>query len=102
MIIQVRVERLVLDGLPFTSVDAPALRAAVEAELSRLLAADLGSDPGSAVRSDPGSVPLGTARDRLGTAPLDLVAPITAGQVGTGAARRVAQAVRAATGGTRP
>ncbi|WP_322755293.1 hypothetical protein [Frankia sp. Cas3] len=94
MIIQVRVERLVLDGLPFTGVDAPALRAAVEAELSRLLAADLGSDLGS--------VPLGTARDRLGTAPLDLVAPITAGQVGTGAARRVAQAVRAATGGTRP
>jgi hypothetical protein len=39
MRIDVHIERLVLDGLPVTSADGPRVRAAVEAELARLLAA---------------------------------------------------------------
>jgi hypothetical protein len=39
MTIEVHIERLVLEGLPVTSADGPRIRAAVEGELSRLLAA---------------------------------------------------------------
>lgn len=35
--IQLHIERLVLDGLPIDRAQAPAIQAAVEAELSRLL-----------------------------------------------------------------
>jgi hypothetical protein len=39
MKIEVHIERLVLDGLPVTSAEGPRLRAAVEGELARMLAA---------------------------------------------------------------
>jgi hypothetical protein len=38
MRINVHIERLVLDGLPVTSLEGPRVRAAVEKELARLLA----------------------------------------------------------------
>ena len=38
MNIKVHIERLVLDGLPISRHDGPAVQAAVEAELTRLLA----------------------------------------------------------------
>jgi len=38
MRIKLHIERLVLDGLPASGADGPRLRAAVEAELARLLA----------------------------------------------------------------
>jgi hypothetical protein len=38
MKITLHIERLILDGLPITSHDAPLVRAAVEAELTRLFA----------------------------------------------------------------
>jgi len=38
--IRVRIERLVLDGLPVGRADGPLVRAAVEAELGKLLAQD--------------------------------------------------------------
>jgi hypothetical protein len=37
MNIRLHIERLVLEGLPVTSVQAPRVKAAVEAELGRLL-----------------------------------------------------------------
>lgn len=37
MKINLHIERLVLDGLPLSSVEGPQLRRAVQAELSRLL-----------------------------------------------------------------
>lgn len=40
MRIALHIERLVLDGLPATGADGASLRAAVEAELARLLATD--------------------------------------------------------------
>jgi hypothetical protein len=40
MKINLHIERLILDGLPVTSLQGPQVRAAVEAELARLLAAD--------------------------------------------------------------
>jgi hypothetical protein len=46
MRIDVHIERLVLEGLPVTSADGPRVRAAVEAELARLLATgELGREP---------------------------------------------------------
>jgi len=39
MNVEVRIERLVLDGVAVAAAEQPALRAAVEAELARLLAA---------------------------------------------------------------
>ena len=39
MKINLHIERLVLDGLPVTSMQGPQVRAAVERELARLLAA---------------------------------------------------------------
>ena len=39
MSIDVHIERLILDGLPITSLQGPQVRAAVEKELARLLAA---------------------------------------------------------------
>jgi|EndMetStandDraft_8_1072994.scaffolds.fasta_scaffold44941_4 hypothetical protein len=39
MRIDLHIERLVLDGLTVTAADSPRVRAAVEAELARLLAA---------------------------------------------------------------
>ncbi|MGK9169296.1 hypothetical protein KXR53_23480 [Inquilinus limosus] len=45
MRIELHIERLVLDGLPVTAAEGPRVRAAVEAELARLLAAGgLGRD----------------------------------------------------------
>lgn len=38
MSITLHIERLILDGLPISSHDAPLVRAAVEAELTRLFA----------------------------------------------------------------
>ncbi len=38
--INIAIERLVLDGLPLTHAGHPLLQAAIEAELSRLLAVD--------------------------------------------------------------
>jgi hypothetical protein len=38
--IRVRIERLILDGLPISAHDGPLVQASVEAELARLLAAD--------------------------------------------------------------
>lgn len=40
MNINVHIERLILDGLPVARSQGPLIRAAVEAELARLLAAD--------------------------------------------------------------
>ncbi len=37
--IRVRIDRLVLDGLPVTELQGPVVRAAVEAELARMIAA---------------------------------------------------------------
>jgi hypothetical protein len=39
MRIELHIERLVLDGLPVTTAEGPRVRAAVESELARLLAA---------------------------------------------------------------
>jgi hypothetical protein len=39
MRIDVHIERLVLEGLPVTSVDGPRVRAAMEGEIGRLLGA---------------------------------------------------------------
>ena len=39
MRIKLHIERLILDGLPVTSLQGPAIRAAVERELARLVAA---------------------------------------------------------------
>ena len=39
MKIEVHIERLVLDGLPVTAAEGPRVRAAVEGELARMLAA---------------------------------------------------------------
>jgi hypothetical protein len=39
MKIRVHIERLVLEGLPVTSLDGPRVRAAVQRELTRLLGA---------------------------------------------------------------
>jgi hypothetical protein len=39
MKIEVHIERLVLDGLPVTTAEGPSVRAAVESELARMLAA---------------------------------------------------------------
>lgn len=41
MNISLHIERLILEGLPITSNSGPQLRAAVEAELTRLLASDM-------------------------------------------------------------
>ena len=38
MSIQVHIERLILDGLPLEAAHGPAVHAAIEAELTRLLA----------------------------------------------------------------
>ena len=40
MNIRLHIERLILDGLPVNSVQSPQVKAAVEAELTRLLTAD--------------------------------------------------------------
>jgi len=40
MNIHIHVERLILDGLPVTNLQGPQVRAAVEKELARLLAAE--------------------------------------------------------------
>jgi hypothetical protein len=40
MSLELRIERLVLDGIEVAPAQRPALRAAVEAELARLLAGD--------------------------------------------------------------
>ncbi len=40
MKIQLHIERLILDGLPVERIDGSIVRAAVEAELSRLLTAE--------------------------------------------------------------
>jgi hypothetical protein len=45
--INIRIDRLVLDGLPVRDRDGPAIRKAVEAELTRLVAAG-GLSPGLA------------------------------------------------------
>ena len=45
MSVRVHIERLVLDGLPLEAADGPAVHAAVEAELTRLLAQE-GVGPG--------------------------------------------------------
>jgi len=45
MSIHLHIERLVLDGLPLEAAQGPAVQAAVEAELTRLLA-DRGLTPG--------------------------------------------------------
>jgi hypothetical protein len=55
MNIAVHIERLILDGLPVKSYDAPAVRAAVERELARLLS---GQGVGS-------SLQVGGVRDNL-------------------------------------
>ena len=38
MNIKLRIDRLILEGLPVSSTEVPAVRAAVESELARLLA----------------------------------------------------------------
>jgi hypothetical protein len=54
--VKLHIERLVLEGLPITHADGPAVQAALEAELSRLLtqrALGLGLATGGAVPSVP-------------------------------------------------
>jgi len=72
MIVNLHIDRLVIDGLPIGSHDAPIIKAAVSAELTRLLGEDgLTDDPGRSrfdplLRSEPIARP---ARDagNLGT-----------------------------------
>jgi hypothetical protein len=45
MTVHLHIERLVLDGLPLEAADGPAVQAAVEAELTRLLSEE-GVGPG--------------------------------------------------------
>jgi len=49
MKIRLHIERLVVDGLPLAARDGPALRTAIEAELTRLLAEET---PGDRWRTD--------------------------------------------------
>ncbi|MDQ6704786.1 MAG: hypothetical protein M3Z85_02345 [Acidobacteriota bacterium] len=62
MNIKLHIERLVLEGVPFASAESPRIRAAVEAELTRLLTAR-GIAPGltqggAFARAPGGSIPL--------------------------------------------
>ncbi len=49
MTVRVHIDRLILDGLPVDRLTAPQVQAAVEAELTRLLAAGDWHPPGGAV-----------------------------------------------------
>lgn len=50
MTVRIHIERLVLDGLPLTSAQGPAVQAAMEAELGRLIQSrGIGEQSGGAV-----------------------------------------------------
>jgi hypothetical protein len=79
MSVRIHIERLVLDGLPLSPADGPRLRAAVAAELARLVAAG-GLSPAV----------LASARLRgVAGGPLRVAEGGTAGELGTGIARAV-------------
>lgn len=86
MNIYVYIERLILDGLPVTSSQGPLVQAAVEAELTRLLAAQ-GVSPSSA-----GAVP------HLSTGSIQLTEDSKPAQLG----HQIAQAIHSGLAPTPP
>lgn len=79
MSVRIHIERLVLDGLPLTAADGPALRAAVTAELARLAAAG---------GLSPALLAAGRVRGVAG-GPLRVTRGGPAGELGAGIARAV-------------
>jgi hypothetical protein len=73
MNIQLHIERLVLDGLPIGAHDGRLVQAAVEAELSRLLAAGIAPDAFGqgfavpSVRADAVRLEIGATPHGIGT-----------------------------------
>ncbi|HYD82091.1 MAG TPA: hypothetical protein VEC06_19985 [Paucimonas sp.] len=81
MSIHLHIERLVLDGLPFDARQEPLLRAALEAELARMLSNGLGSAPAAGATP---AVAGGTVRFRSGDG---------AGELGTRIARALHEGI---------
>lgn len=79
MNIQLHIERLILDGLPATSVRGPQVKAAVEAELTRLLTANGLSH----------ELQGGAAMQGLSASPLEVSADTKPAQLGKQIARSV-------------
>ena len=71
MNIRVHIDRLVLDGVPISSDDAPVLQAAVESELARLF-----SDPSWSSIASPAHLA------RIGGQPIQLAAKHDAASLG--------------------
>jgi len=87
MSIRLHIERLVLDGLPVTAADAPRVKAALEAELTRLLAA-------GGLRAD---LAAGGAVPSVQAPPISSARGVSSTQLGT----RIAQAVHGGIGESR-
>ena len=85
MKIDLRIDRLIVDGLPVTAAQGPRLRAAVERELARRLATGGLSD----------ALAGGGALARIGAPDLHLERDVQPAQLG----RRIAEAVHGAIGG---
>ena len=74
MQINLRIERLILDGIPLSSADQAELAASLQLELGRLLSMEAGSQPwqtldgqnhlqAGAIRYQPGSNPIHLGRE---------------------------------------
>ena len=74
MQINLRIERLILDGIPLSSADQAELAASLQLELGRLLSMEAGSQPwqtldgqnhlqAGAIRYQPGSTPTHLGRE---------------------------------------
>ncbi|WP_321930944.1 hypothetical protein [Paraburkholderia guartelaensis] len=87
MKIRLHIERLVVDGLPMAAADGPLLRAAIEAELTRLLVQQA---PGDSWR-------VGTAVPRVRAESIRVAAQARPVEIG----RQVARSVHGAMGRTR-
>ena len=77
MNIRLHIERLVLDGLPVSGAQGAQVKAAVEAELGRLLSE----------RSVNGEIAAGAALPRVDAAPMHVTRDATPAQIGNGIAR---------------
>jgi hypothetical protein len=68
MKVKVRIDRLILEGLPVSRLQGPALQAAVEAELARMIAAG-GISPGLTAAGAVSSVSANSIQFASGTKP---------------------------------
>lgn len=76
MIVRIHIDRLILDGLPVDRLAAPRVRAAVEAELTRMFAAGDWRPTGGAVPA-------------IAAAPIAVASDARPNQIGTAVAQSV-------------